>query len=229
MHPSQRPEAGRALGGEHIGGAIADLVLLVRGHLGHQPVQRGVSQLSLAVAALVVERNEGRAEHPRARGRRGAVVALRIGQGHGVPDGRLDRIQEVLVAVVLAFVMVRQLDLGEEVAAEGLAAQLADLALLVVELRLHFRRQGGSGTGRGDTVERPHPGPIGQAEGAAADQEQHQKRHQQYDQERVGVLVPVFLSLLALAAAPAVVPDRDQQPGFRRRRRGRWNRDHHHR
>ncbi len=177
--------------------------------------------------AFVVERREADAEEALARGGGGAVVALGIGQGHRVPDGRFDGVVEVLVAVVLAFVAVGQLDLGEEVPAEGLAAQLAHLSLLAVELRLHLRRQRRPGADRGQAMVAQHPGAVGHAEGAKAHQQQDAQDHEQHDQKRV-VVCDLFL-VPALAAASAPVTDRNQQLGFRRRRRGRWDGDHHHR
>ncbi len=222
VQPAEGQEARRALGRQHIGGAVAHLVLLVGRHLSQQPVQRAIGQLALAMPALVVLGDEAGAEHPFARRRRGSVVALGVGQGEAVPDRRLDRIQQVLVAFAPAFIAVRQLDLGEEIAAEGLAAQLADLALLAVELLLGLRRQRGPGAGRGDAVLAPHARAIGQAERTGAEQQQSQQHDQEDEQKRTGAGPVVVVT----AAGPPLA-DGHQQPRLWRRRRRRWDRDHH--
>ncbi len=182
------------------------------------------------MAAFVVERDEARSEHAIPGRRRGAVVALRIGQGQGVPDRRLDRIEEVLVAVFPPFVAVGQLDLGEEVAAEGLAAQVADLALLAAELLLGLGRRRRTRAGGGDPARLHGVGAVSQAPHPAAEQQDDQKNHEQDHQELVGAISVVVVPVTRLAAATALffLCDRNEQPRLRRRRR-RGHRNHHHR
>ncbi len=218
VQPAQSAQAGGAPGGQHIGGPVAHLVLLLGGHLGHQPVEGGVGLRAFAMPAFVVEGDEPWSPHPLARGRGGAVVTLGVRQGEGVPDRRLDGILQILVAVPPALVAVRQLDLGEEIAAEGLPAQLADIALLAPELLLGLRRHRRARTGGGDAVGPPEVRSVGHAEGAAPEEQHHQQDHQKHDQE-------LAASGLFRAWGAASAGDRLQQHGPRRKRR----RDHHRR
>ncbi len=219
MQAPQGPEAVGALGGQHVGGAVAHLVALVGGHFRQQPVQGAVADLALGVAAIVVERIEPRPEHAVDRPPERPVVALRIGQGEGVPDGGLDGVLQVLVAGAQALVAFGELELGEEVAAEGLAAQVADVALLAVELGLGIRRHGRTGTGEQALVT---VSPPARAE-AHADAEPHsaQGDDQQDDRHRDRQQGEGRAAIVATPAATASIvrPRQRYEHAFRRRRR----------
>ncbi len=220
MQPSEGAQSGSALGGQHIGGAIADLVPFVGGHLAQQPVQGAVGITPLAVTAIVIERDLTFAAGI-GRPAAGGAVAVRIGQGQGIPDRRLDRILQVLVGGVPGFVARRQFELGEEVAAERPAAQVSDIPLLGVELRLLLGRRRRPRTGVGismvrQLVEEPSAPEV------SADEQDHNERQDQdqaYDQGR-GTVVMAAAAAVATAAVAAALPglDRVQQLGFRRRR-----------
>ncbi len=219
MQPAEGAEAGRSLGRQDIDHPPAGLVALVGGHLGQQPVDRAIGDLALAPTAVVVEADQPGPEQAFVGAGAGALKAVGIGQGQAVPGHRLDGILQVLVAGPLAFVALGQLKLGEEVAAEGLAAQVADVALLLVELGLRLARRGGPGAGLRGRM-RPSPEqrrPEGPSGDASPDQQQQSDSHQDdQKQGRTGIVV-----VAVTPAAPFGTGSwhRDKWRRVRRRRR----------
>ncbi len=207
MQPAQRAQARRALGRQHIGRPIADLVALVGGHLGQQPVQRGVPVGALDVAAVVVKRSFVRraAEGVPTVALAGRGVAVGVRKRQRVPDRRFDRVLQVLVGRVTALVARGELQLGEEIATEGAPAQVADVALLGVELGLFLdgRRRTRAGELRA-VMEHVRQRPTAPEHAERHHDQQDQKREDQEREPRRRRIVTA--AAMAIAAVVAATP-----------------------
>lgn len=126
----QGAEALGPLGGQHIDDPVTHLLAFVRAHPAQQVLQAVEGPQAFGLAAVLQPRAEQATVFPPGDDGRKAV---RIGQGQLVPDRRLHRVIGLAGLGLPAAIAARQVDLGEEVAGEGLLAQGAELLFLGVE------------------------------------------------------------------------------------------------
>ena len=216
MQPGQGAIALGVLGREDVDDPVAHRLLLLAAHARQLAVQDLIGAVAFEGAAVVVARQRAPAAaeqsapvafDPVDRG-----VALVIGQGHGVPDRAFDRVLDILVGGADGGVARAQLQLGEDVAAEGGAAQGAQTGLLGVELGPCHR--GGAGAGEGGVI-LAAPTPEARPAVAATGQEQNgdQKDHDRQGAAGQGRAMPLetegvvrrFVVLLHQSLSPPVI------------------------
>ena len=130
MQARQGAEALGPLRRQHIDDPVAHLLAFVRAHPAKQVLQAVEGAQTFGLAAVLQPRP---AQAAALAGCDDGRKAVGIGQGQLVPDGRLYRVIGLAGLSLPAAIAARQIDLGEEVAGEGLLAQGAKLLFLGVE------------------------------------------------------------------------------------------------